>query len=126
MGRTPSNAVGATAYRADRVSDDGFRAATATRRNPMEQKLDAEPRNAHGKGGARKVRAAGRVPGVVYGHGADPLHVSVDSRELFHVLHTDAGANVLVDLHVDGQTILTMPREIQRDLLRGRFVHVDF
>jgi large subunit ribosomal protein L25 len=92
----------------------------------MEQKLDAQARDASGKGGARKVRAAGRVPAVVYGHGADPLHVSVDSRELFHVLHTDAGANVLVDLQLDGQTILTMPREIQRDLLRGRFVHVDF
>lgn len=92
----------------------------------MELKLDAKPRDALGKGGARKIRAAGRVPAVVYGHGAQPLHVSVDSRELFHVLHTDAGANVLVDLQLDGDTILAMPREIQRDLLKGRFVHVDF
>jgi large subunit ribosomal protein L25 len=92
----------------------------------MEQKLVAEIREVRGKGGARTTRAAGRVPAVVYGHGADPVHVSVDSRELFHLLHTDAGGNVLVDLQIDGENILAMPREIQRDLLRGRFVHVDF
>src|SRR5438552_17799573 len=92
----------------------------------MELKLDAEPREVSGKGGARKLRAAGRVPAVVYGHGAEAKHLSVDSRELFHLLHTDAGANVLVDLRLDGETILAMPREIQRDHLRGRFVHVDF
>ena len=92
----------------------------------MERKLKAEPREAKGKGGARKMRAAGRVPAVVYGHGADPLHVSLDSRELFHVLHTDAGMNVLVDMRVDGDHFLAMPREVQRDHLRGQFVHVDF
>src|SRR5439155_265004 len=78
------------------------------------------------KGFARKVRAAGRVPAVVYGHGIDPLHVSVDAKDLFHVLHTDAGTNVLVDLRVDGQNFLAMPREIQRDHIRGRFIHIDF
>jgi large subunit ribosomal protein L25 len=92
----------------------------------MEQKLKAERRDGAGKGFARKVRASGRVPAVVYGHGIDPLHVSVDAKDLFHVLHTDAGTNVLVDLRVDGQNFLAMPREIQRDLIRGRFIHVDF
>jgi large subunit ribosomal protein L25 len=92
----------------------------------MELKLKAEMREAKGKGGARKVRAAGRVPAVVYGHGADPLHVSVDSRELFHLLHTDAGMNVLVDMRVDHDHFLAMPREIQRDHLRGLFLHIDF
>jgi large subunit ribosomal protein L25 len=92
----------------------------------MELKLKAEMREAKGKGGARKMRAAGRVPAVVYGHGADPLHVSVDSRELFHLLHTDAGMNVLVDMRVDHDHFLAMPREIQRDHLRGLFLHIDF
>jgi large subunit ribosomal protein L25 len=92
----------------------------------MELKLEAEPRQASGKGGARKLRATGRVPAVVYGHGAEPMHLSIDARELFHLLHTDAGANVLVDLRLDGESILAMPREVQRDHLRGRFVHVDF
>lgn len=92
----------------------------------MEQKLKADRREDSGKGAARKARAAGRVPGVVYGHGADPLHISVDARDLFHTLHTDAGANVLVDLRVDGDHFLAMPREVQRDHLRGRLLHVDF
>jgi large subunit ribosomal protein L25 len=92
----------------------------------MEQKLKAERRDGAGKGVARKVRAAGRIPAVVYGHGAPPVHVSVDSKDLFHVLHTDAGANVLIDLWIDADRILAMPREIQRDHLRGRFLHVDF
>ena len=92
----------------------------------MERKLKADVREVKGKGGARKVRAQGRVPAVVYGHGADPLHVSVDGRELFHLLHTDAGMNVLVDLRVDHDHFLAMPREIQRDHLRGSFIHVDF
>jgi large subunit ribosomal protein L25 len=50
----------------------------------------------------------------------------VDARELFHLLHTDAGMNILVDLRVDHDHFLAMPREIQRDNLKGRFIHVDF
>ena len=92
----------------------------------MERKLKAERRDSTGKETAHKVRAAGRVPAVVYGRGMEPIHVSVDSRELFHLLHTDAGTNVLVDLRVDGDHFLALPREIQRDLIRGRFIHVDF
>lgn len=92
----------------------------------MEQKLVAEKRDGSGKGAARKLRAAGRVPAILYGHGMEPLALSVDSRELFHLFHTGAGTNVLVDLLVDGAEHLAMPREIQRDHIRGRFVHVDF
>ncbi|MGH2572084.1 MAG: 50S ribosomal protein L25/general stress protein Ctc [Actinomycetota bacterium] len=92
----------------------------------MERKLKAERRDGTGKGAARKIRASGKVPGVVYGQGTDPLHLTIDSRELFHLLHTDAGMNVLVDLRVDGDQFLAMPREVQQDHLRGRFLHVDF
>ena len=92
----------------------------------MEQKLKAEKRDDTGKGAARKIRATGRVPGVVYGHGADPVKVTVDARDLFHTLHTEAGANVLIDLRIDGDHFLAMPREVQRDHLRGRLLHVDF
>jgi large subunit ribosomal protein L25 len=92
----------------------------------MEQKLKADRRDGAGKGVARKIRAAGRIPAVVYGHGIDPLHVSVDARDLYHVLHTDAGMNVLIDLRVDGENFLAMPREVQRDNIRGSFLHVDF
>jgi large subunit ribosomal protein L25 len=92
----------------------------------MERKLKAERRDRTGKETAHKIRAAGRVPAVVYGRGMEPMHVSIDSRELFHLLHTDAGVNVLVDLRVDGDHFLALPREVQRDLIKGRFVHVDF
>jgi large subunit ribosomal protein L25 len=92
----------------------------------MEQKLVAEKRDDSGKGVARKLRAAGRVPAILYGHGMQPLPLSVDSKELFHLFHTGAGANVLVDLVVDGAEHLAMPREVQRDHIKGRFIHVDF
>lgn len=91
-----------------------------------EQKLQAELREGTGKGVARKLRQSGRVPAVLYGHGSDAVALSVDSRDLYHLLHTGAGSNVLVDLVVDGTDHLAMPREIQRDAIRGSFWHVDF
>jgi large subunit ribosomal protein L25 len=92
----------------------------------MERKLKAEARAETGKGAARKIRAGGRVPAVVYGHDVEPLPVSIDAKELFHLLHTDAGMNVLVDMHVNSDQFLAMPREVQRDHIRGQFLHVDF
>ncbi|MBI4261364.1 MAG: 50S ribosomal protein L25/general stress protein Ctc [Actinobacteria bacterium] len=92
----------------------------------MELKLKAELREGHGKGPARRLRADGKVPATVYGHGMEPLSVAVDARDLFHILHTDAGSNVLIDLEVGSDNHLTLPREIQRDHVKGRFVHVDF
>src|SRR5437870_9618436 len=92
----------------------------------MEQKLKATKREANGKGAARKLRTRGQVPGVVYGHGMEPVPVAVDVRDLYHILHTDAGSNVLIDLSVGSDHHLTLAREIQRDHVRGQFLHVDF
>jgi large subunit ribosomal protein L25 len=92
----------------------------------MEFKLEAEKRDGTGKGVARKLRAHGQVPAVLYGHGMAPVSVSVDAKDLGHALHTDAGANVLVDLHVGSDKHLVLAREIQRNHLRGDLVHVDF
>lgn len=92
----------------------------------MERKLEAEARAGTGKGVARKLRAQGKVPAVVYGHGVEPLHIAVDARELYHVLHSQAGTNVLVELRVDGQSVLALPREVQRDHIKGQYLHVDF
>jgi large subunit ribosomal protein L25 len=92
----------------------------------MEQKLVATKREGTGKGVTRKLRAGGRVPAVLYGGGIDPIALSVDSRELLHLFHTGAGTNVLVDLVVDGDAHLAMAREVQRDHIKGRFIHVDF
>ena len=91
-----------------------------------EIKLVAEPRSDSGKGVARKLRAAGRVPAVLYGADVESTPLSVDSKELFHLLHTGAGSNVLVDLVVDGHEHLAIPRDVQRDHIHGRFIHLDF
>jgi large subunit ribosomal protein L25 len=91
-----------------------------------EVKLTAESREGVGKGAARKIRAAGKVPGVLYGPAVEPMRLAVDALQLWHALHTDAGTNVLINLAVDGDTFLTMPREVQRDIVRGTLLHVDF
>ncbi|MCA1833672.1 MAG: 50S ribosomal protein L25/general stress protein Ctc [Actinomycetota bacterium] len=92
----------------------------------MEVSLSAEPRSGTGKGVARKLRAAGKVPGNLYGASGDPVAIAVDARLLGQALHTDAGRNVLIDLKIDGETHLSMARELQRDPLKGTFIHVDF
>lgn len=92
----------------------------------MEQKLVAEKRTGTGKGVARKLRAAGRVPAILYGHGMDPIGLSVDAKDLFHLFHTGAGTNVLVDLVVDGTEHLALPKQVDRDHIKARYVHVDF
>ena len=92
----------------------------------MEAKLIAETRNGRGKGVARKLRAAGRIPAVLYGHDQETTSLSVDAHDMFRVLHTSAGLNVLVDLTVDGTEHLVLPREIQRNHIKGTVLHVDF
>ncbi len=92
----------------------------------METKLTAEHREGRGTGVARKLRAAGRIPAVLYGHDTDATPLSVDAHDMFRVLHTSAGANVLVDLNVGGTEHLVLPREIQRNHIKDTIVHVDF
>src|SRR5439155_476891 len=77
------------------------------------------------KGGARRTRRAGKVPAVLYGHGTPPRHISLPTREFERALHTDAGANVLLSLSIDGGDELALPKSIQRDPVRGLIEHVD-
>lgn len=88
--------------------------------------LSAEVRAGRGKNEARRLRASGKVPGILYGHGMEPVAVAVNQRELGHTLSTDAGRNVLIDLHLDGKQHLTLARELDRDPIRGTVRHVDF
>src|SRR5437870_865097 len=86
----------------------------------MEVTLRAQPRSTTGKGSARQARMAGRVPAILYGRGIVPTPLAVDSRQIGHALHTEAGANVLVNLEVEGgRRYLTMVREVQRHPARG-------
>jgi large subunit ribosomal protein L25 len=91
-----------------------------------EYKLPAENRAEAGKGPARRLRAAGRVPAVLYGHGIKPEHLSVDVRQFSHALRTDAGVNVLIELEVGRTRHLALAKEIQRHPVKGSFIHVDF
>jgi large subunit ribosomal protein L25 len=91
-----------------------------------EVRLKAEKREGTGKGHARKVRAEGKVPAILYGKGLEPTAIAVDRRELFGAFHTDAGTNVLLELEVDGKKILSIARELQRDPIRGNVLHADF
>jgi large subunit ribosomal protein L25 len=89
--------------------------------------LRAEPRTDSGTRPARRMRRAGRIPAVVYGRGLATLPVSVAVRDLFSVLHTEAGLNALINLEVDGgDTVLAVAREIQRHPVRGDITHLDF
>ena len=87
-----------------------------------EVKIAAQARTEFGKGAARRIRRADQVPAVIYGHGADPKHVSVPGHELLLALRT---ANVLISLDIDGTSELVIPKAVQRDPLRGFIEHVD-
>jgi large subunit ribosomal protein L25 len=89
-----------------------------------EVRIAAEPRTEFGKGGARRTRRAGKIPAVLYGHGTDPRHLSLPSREFEHALRTD-GANVLLELQLADGSELALPKSIQRDPIRGHVEHLD-
>jgi large subunit ribosomal protein L25 len=92
----------------------------------MEVTLRARPRATTGKGSARQARRDGLVPAILYGRGMQPTPLAVNGKEMGHVLHTEAGANVLVNLVVEGgRRYLTMVREVQRHPVRGHLLHVD-
>jgi large subunit ribosomal protein L25 len=88
--------------------------------------LVAETGRPIGSRSSNRLRHAGRVPGVIYGHGTAPMPVSIDGRDLRAALTTDAGLNALLALQVDGQTHLTLAREVQRHPVRHTVIHVDF
>ncbi|MFE3632996.1 50S ribosomal protein L25/general stress protein Ctc [Streptomyces cellostaticus] len=88
-----------------------------------EVKLTAATRTEFGKGAARRIRRDDKVPGVLYGHGSEPLHLTLPGHELLLALRTP---NVLISLDIDGKTNeLAIPKSVQRDPLKGFLEHVD-
>ncbi|WP_055525386.1 50S ribosomal protein L25/general stress protein Ctc [Streptomyces graminilatus] len=85
-------------------------------------KLTAETRTEFGKGAARRIRREAKVPAVVYGHGAAPIHITLPGHELQLALRTP---NVLLTLDIEGRTALAIPKAVQRDPLKGFLEHVD-
>lgn len=85
-------------------------------------KLVANAREAFGKGAARKLRAAGQTPVVVYGHGIDPMHLVVETHPLSLVVRH---ANALIDLDINGKSQLVLVKDVQKDPVRQIIEHVD-
>lgn len=90
--------------------------------------LPAQRRTATGKGVARKLRAEGRLPAVVYGGDDEPIHLSLNEREASHLFHSISVDNTIVELEIDGVKgrIQTLVREIQTHPYRSEIHHVDF
>jgi large subunit ribosomal protein L25 len=88
-----------------------------------EVKLAAESRTEFGKGAARRIRRENKVPVVLYGHGTDPVHLTLPGHDLQMALRTP---NVLISLDIDGKANeLAIPKAVQRDAIKGFLEHVD-
>jgi large subunit ribosomal protein L25 len=88
--------------------------------------LAAEAGRRTGSSSTRRLRAQGMIPGVVYGHGSDPVPVAVGAREFQIAMSGEAGLNTLLSLEVGKGSYLTLARDIQRHPFRNVVTHVDF
>jgi len=88
--------------------------------------LTAETGRPTGSRASNRLRAEGRIPGVVYGLGSEPKAVAVEWRELRQILSTEAGLNALINLDVDGEENLAIVKELQRNPVKRSVTHVDF
>ncbi len=88
--------------------------------------LDAEPRTDAGKGFARKLRAQGQIPAVIYGHGRDPQPLSLNARDLDKLLEHIVAESTVIEVKVGDATAKTLIREIQRHPFKRQILHVDF
>ena len=91
-----------------------------------ESTLVAETGRPTGSRASGRLRAAGKIPGVLYGHGLAPVPLSVDRRELRHALSGPAGVNAVVQLRVGADTHPTVVKDLQRDPVRRTVTHIDF
>ncbi|MGA8210801.1 MAG: 50S ribosomal protein L25/general stress protein Ctc [Nocardioidaceae bacterium] len=89
-----------------------------------ESKITAESRTEFGKGAARRIRRAAKVPAVLYGHGADPVHITLPGHDTMLALK-HGGANALLTISVDGKDQLALPKQIQRHPIKGFLEHMD-
>lgn len=87
-----------------------------------EQKLAAEVRTEFGKGFARRARMANLIPAVIYGHGADPIHITLPSKATTLAVRQ---ANALLSLDINGENHLALVKDIQRDPIKQIIEHID-
>jgi large subunit ribosomal protein L25 len=88
--------------------------------------LNASVRTETGTGVARKLRQAGSVPAVIYGHGREPQSLTVNTREVDRLLQQHSAGSTVIELSVEGKVAKTLIREIQRHPFRRTIVHIDF
>jgi large subunit ribosomal protein L25 len=92
----------------------------------MSTKLVAQSRTASGSSSARRLRAEGHIPAVVYGQGMDPISVSVERRALRQALSGAAGSNTVLALEVAGKSYPAVVKELQRHPIKRTVSHIDF
>ena len=92
--------------------------------NTADSNITAEPRTEFGKGAARRIRRADKVPAVLYGHGTDPVHITMPGHDTMLALK-HGGANALLTISIDGKEQLALPKQIQRDPIKGFLEHLD-
>jgi large subunit ribosomal protein L25 len=90
-----------------------------------EDLIKSEPRTEFGKGAARRIRRAAKVPAVIYGHGNDPIHVTLPGHDtMLAIKH--GGANAVLNIEVDGKVQLALTKQVQADPIKGFLEHIDF
>ncbi len=94
---------------------------------PVQEVVTAKPREGKfNKNAARRVRAAGKIPAVLYGPGHDPVAVEVDPKQITRILHSESGHNTIFDVAVNGQpTAKAMIVDWQREPIKDRLIHID-
>ncbi len=88
----------------------------------MAEKIAAEARTSFGKGAARKLRTAGRIPAVIYGHGTEPVHISLPAHETGLIIRR---ANAVFDLDLPTGPLMALVKDVQRDPVRQIIEHLD-
>jgi large subunit ribosomal protein L25 len=89
------------------------------------EKITAEKRTEFGKGAARRIRRDDKVPAVIYGHGNEPVHVTLPGHDTWMALK-HGGANALLELSLDGKTQLALTKQVQVDPIKRTLEHIDF
>jgi large subunit ribosomal protein L25 len=89
------------------------------------EKIPAETRTEFGKGAARRIRRADKIPAVVYGHGNDVMHVTLPGHDTMMALK-HGGANALLELSIEGSPQLALTKAVQIDPIRRVIEHIDF
>jgi len=93
---------------------------------PSQTLLVATSGRATGSSAARRLRAEGHIPGVLYGHGMTPVSVTIERRDLRLALSGPAGANTVLDLQVDGKSYPAIVKDLQRHPIKRTVSHIDF